>query len=143
VRRFHQSMCAHRFFQVVPGTMLRNVLQSKLTSPYSSSLSTFGRSPLRTDCGLTNGAFAYRWWPCTMAFHILELYKLMPLLYVAQTGKHCTNFSRLVFNKRKWRRRLQGTDTALQIRKPPKRVDVHIGKGRRARLTRSMRTRTK
>jgi hypothetical protein len=95
------------------------------------------------DCGLTNGAFAYRWWPCTMAFHILELYKLMPLLYVAQKGKHCTNFSRLVFNKRKWRRRLQGTDTALQIRKPPKRVDVHIGKGRRARLTRSMRTRTK
>jgi hypothetical protein len=42
------------------------------------------------DCGLTNGAFAYRWWPCTMAFHILELYKPVRLLYVAQKGKHCT-----------------------------------------------------
>jgi hypothetical protein len=53
VHWFHQSG-AHRFFKPPVGKMLRNVLQSRPTSPYSSSPSMLGRSRLESDngCGL-------------------------------------------------------------------------------------------
>jgi hypothetical protein len=144
VRRFHQSMCAHRFFKGVLGTMLRNVLQSRPASPYSSSLSTFGRSSFRTGLRVNERCLRlplvalHHGFPHTRAVQIGA-----PTLRGSRGKALHISFSRLVSNKRRWRRRLQGTDTALQIRKPPKGVGIHIGKGRRARLTRSMRTRTK
>jgi hypothetical protein len=50
VHWFHQSG-THRFFKPPVGKTLRNVLQSRPTSPYSSSPSMFGRYRLESDNG--------------------------------------------------------------------------------------------